>query len=129
MIKLVLPASGHKQAVIEYKNEMLDYNSDFDGCGGLEKAYNYEEWLDGERLRKRLYGNDTVPSDVYLAIRENDNKLLGMIDIRYELSDFLLMYGGSIGYSVRPTERGKGYATQMLTKLLCRLRGTDIDRV
>jgi len=32
-----------------------------------------------------------------------------MIDIRLALNDFLKKYGGNIGYSIKPTERKKGY--------------------
>ena len=42
-------------------------------------------------------------------IREDDNRIVGMIDIRLALNDFLKKYGGNIGYSIRPTERRKGY--------------------
>ncbi len=41
-----------------------------------------------------------------------------MIDLRHELSGFLLKYNGQIGYSVRPSERKKGYACQMLFLVL-----------
>ena len=42
-----------------------------------------------------------------------------MIDVRHELTnEFLRNYAGHIGYGVRPTERKKGYATQMLALAL-----------
>ena len=37
-----------------------------------------------------------------------------MIDIRHRLNDYLLNLGGHIGYSIRKSERQKGYATEML---------------
>ncbi|MDR1320625.1 MAG: GNAT family N-acetyltransferase [Gracilibacteraceae bacterium] len=37
-----------------------------------------------------------------------------MIDIRHTLNQFLREYGGNIGYSVRPSERNKGYAAEIL---------------
>lgn len=51
------------------------------------------------------------------AIRESDNRIIGIIDLRHTLNDFLKDVG-NIGYSVRPSERRKGYATQMLQLIL-----------
>ena len=66
-----------------------------------------------------------MPSEVFLAVRIADNKLVGIMDFRHPLSDFLLRYGGHIGYSVLPSERGQGYAAEMLGLLLpiCRELG------
>ncbi len=48
-----------------------------------------------------------------------------MVNIRLALNDFMRKEGGHIGYSVRPTERRKHYATDMLTRALdvCRVIG------
>ena len=48
-----------------------------------------------------------------------------MINIRHRLNDYLLEFGGHIGYSVRPAARRQGAATQMLTQALeiCRQLG------
>jgi predicted acetyltransferase len=43
-----------------------------------------------------------------------NGKIVGLIDIRHTLNQFLREYGGNIGYSVRPSERNKGYATEIL---------------
>ena len=55
-----------------------------------------------------------VPSSTYWLINK-DKRILGAIDIRHELNDFLRFRGGHIGYGIRPTERNKGYASQMLS--------------
>ena len=49
-----------------------------------------------------------------MAISTNDGRLIGMIDIRHRLNDYLLNFGGHIGYSIRKSERQQGYATEML---------------
>lgn len=46
------------------------------------------------------------------------NKILGVIDIRHRLNDYLLFRGGHIGYGIRPSERRKGYAYEMLSLAL-----------
>ena len=50
-----------------------------------------------------------MPSNTYFLIRENDNKIIGLIYIRLTLNEKLKHYGGNIGYCVRPLERNKGY--------------------
>ena len=63
-----------------------------------------------------------VPSSTFLAVHALTGKLVGMIDIRHRLNGHLLFTGGHIGYSVRKSERQKGYAKEMLRQalLLCR---------
>ena len=42
-------------------------------------------------------------------VRINDNKIIGMINIRLALNERLKKFGGNIGYCIRPTERRNGY--------------------
>jgi predicted acetyltransferase len=56
-----------------------------------------------------------VPSAIFFLIRERDEKLVGSISIRYRLNDRCKKLFGNIGYSIRPTERLKGYATRLLS--------------
>ena len=57
----------------------------------------------------------SVPSNMYLAVRKNDNRVIGIIDLRHHINHPILgTWGGHCGYSVRPSERGKGYAREML---------------
>ena len=59
-----------------------------------------------------------TPALTYFYVREEDDKIVGMINIRLALNDFLRTEGGHIGYCIRPTERRKHYATEMLKKAL-----------
>ena len=56
-----------------------------------------------------------VPSSLFFLLPERDERPLGCLDLRHSLdTDWLRRYGGHIGYGVRPSERGKGYAKAML---------------
>ncbi len=65
----------------------------------------------------------------YIYVRESDNKIVGVIQIRHYFNDFLEKYAGHIGYSVCPSERKKGYATQMLKLVLPECKRLGIDKV
>jgi len=70
-----------------------------------------------------------VSASTYFAIRESDNKIVGMVNIRHYLNDFLLKLGGHIGYGVRPSERKKGYATEILYLGLEKCQELGLDKV
>jgi len=77
---------------------------------------------------ERMYEKGLVPSSMYFLI-DNHNKIYGAIDIRHELNDYLLQYGGHIGYGIRPSQRRKGYASQMLTLALPIAKELGINKV
>ena len=107
----------------QFKKEVLLYDKNhadqFAGCMGLRDCGTEKEWINLCNLRKRAetceQARTTVPSTTYFAIRESDNRLVGVIDLRHHIDHPILgTWGGHCGYSVRPSERGKGYAKEML---------------
>ena len=66
--------------------------------------------------------------DAYLKSRERDI-LVGAVDIRHSLNEALLLDGGHIGDGVRPSERRKGYATEMIALALDECRKLGIEKV
>jgi len=118
-------AHGYADQVMAYREEMLANGDILHGCAGLEDVQSFWEWIDFDCRLRAKFGAEYSPSKVFLAIRKDDDKLVGIMDFRHPLSEKLLRYGGNIGYSVRPLERNKGYATEMLRLLLpiCREAG------
>ena len=109
------PSIERKNEALEYLQEHIDYNSNINGCGGLDKCLDglsYEEWLIGlEKKKDKEYAKsiNRCPGETFFLIRKEDNKIVGMINIRYNLNETMLKFGGHIGYGIRPTERRKGY--------------------
>ena len=130
-IILVKPDLSYADEIIKYKEESLAESPIINGSAGLDRFSSIEVWL--EELKKRSC-EDTVPkglvpSSTYLAVREKDNYIVGMIDIRHYLNEYLTQVGGNIGYGVRKTERNKGYAKQMLKLALEKCKDLKIKKV
>ena len=123
---LTIPAKEHEEQVMLFREEMQRNGEGFYGCSGLDKASDYDDWLDFEGRFVRL---GWTPSTTYLGIRVSDGLLIGMIDLRHELSGLLLKYNGQIGFSVRPSERRKGYAVQMLSLVLKEAESFGYEKV
>ena len=106
-----IPTINRKEQAIDYINEFYDNNSNINGTGGLQRYLdNYEGWLEKlENDYTMIPNEERVPARTYFLIRENDNKIVGMINIRLALNEKLKRTSGHIGYSIRPSERGKGY--------------------
>lgn len=109
--KFEIPTKEREQDAIDFINEFYEYNSDINGTGGLQRYLdNYDGWLEKlEEDYKRIPNEEKVPARTYFLVRESDNEIVGMINIRLALNERLKKYGGHIGYCIRPTERGKGY--------------------
>ena len=130
VVKLVFPTMEYEKKALEYMEEMRLSNSSYAGCAMLEKYLdNYRGWLDKLEKFKNTPAEGYARSETYFLVRERDNKILDFIDLRYELTPFLFNYGGHIGYSVRPSERKKGYAKIMLNMALDKYRELGIDKV
>ena len=128
-ILLIEPTKDYKEKVFEYKNEFLTNGDSMDGSNNLRNTKTVDDWFE---LLKNCSSEETVPdgfvpSTTYLAIRTSDKKLVGMIDIRHRLNDYLMKFGGHIGYSVRKSERRQGYATEMLRLALLKCKEFDIS--
>ena len=105
------PGPARKEDALAYIREFREFGSEINGSGGLDRyTDDYEGWLrklDADAVREP--DEERVPARTFFLVRERDRRIVGMINIRLALNERLRRFGGHIGYSIRPTERGKGY--------------------
>lgn len=105
-------ATGEK--IIPYAIRRLDFY-DF---------YNYMNYLEVKDDKEGL-----VPDSTFFCLDEERDIFVGAVNIRHYLNDSLLINGGHIGDGVRPSERRKGIATEMIHLALKECKKIGIDKV
>lgn len=118
-IYLVRPTIQLKEQALDYREEHFKNGEKvINGSELLDQIENYEEWLSSvtRNADSKTVNENWVVTDTFFAVRKRDNRIIGVIDLRHTLNDFLKDFG-NCGYSVRPSERKKGYATEMLHQL------------
>ena len=129
-LQFLIPSPEHKEIVLAYKAAFEAAGDSMDGTANLAKAESYEQWLGWviQNGKEETVREGFVPATTFLAF-EGD-ALVGFVDIRHRLNDYLVQVGGHIGYSVHPDHRRKGHASAMLAHALgyCKIE-LGLDRV
>ena len=114
-VRLVLPAMEYRESALDYIRAFRERGEEVHGSGSLDRFLRestFEAWL--EKIAADLAHDPPQPT--YFCLREADGCVVGMVNIRPVFSEFILTEAGHVGYSVRPTERRKGYASFMLSE-------------
>ena len=109
----VFPTIEYEMQAKELIKETIELDNDnpdkWAGFARLNEFEDYREWV--QKVINSLDSTKLEPGRVsattYFTVRKSDNKIVGIIDIRHALNDYLREFGGHIGYSIRPTERRK----------------------
>ena len=131
-IKLIKGSYEYKEQIIEMLKEWKEYNDTHEvNCSpGAIFKNNYDDFdyylsdLETSEPKSGL-----VPDSTFFCLDEERNIIVGAVNIRHYLNEYLLVHGGHIGDGIRPSERRKGYATQMVGLALEECKRLGIKKV
>jgi predicted acetyltransferase/catechol 2,3-dioxygenase-like lactoylglutathione lyase family enzyme len=123
---LVRPATSYKHSYIQAVREFH--------AEGKNPAWNYEnleanfdEYVAMELAKETDSEAGYVPqTEFWLVVGED---YVGRISLRHHLNEKLALFGGHIGYEVRPSMRQRGYGTLMCRLVLDHARALNLNRV
>ena len=132
-IKLIPPDIQYRDSYVEAMREglylvpateedILLAARDFGAYMAKRRDLNFIFTLPGGQKARR------VPSTEFWLVK-GDDRFLGRVSVRHELSEHLRRHGGHIGYAVRKSERGKGYGRFMLEQALVYAKKIGLEKV
>jgi len=131
---LIKPSYEHKEQILDMVKEWAEYNvthlTDPSPRSIFIKDYsNFDKYIDEFKQEEINPKEGFVPATTYFALDKERNVIVGAIQIRHYLNEHLRNSGGHIGDGVRPSERRKGYATEMIGLALQICKNMGLDRV
>ena len=130
-IKLINPNVSMKSEYLnmisewkEYNEELIPWSLNLDTVDFNLLVKNLNEYSEGIGLPDGF-----VPCTTFWLVNNKNNIIIGAIEIRHQLNDYLAFRGGHIGYGIRPSERNKGYASKMLSMSLQHCKAIGLSKV
>lgn len=116
-MKLKKPTYEMKEQYLQFEKEWMEREEAIIPYSARLLEDSYENWCDKVDRYETEAPKRFVTAHTFFMIDDQD-KIIGAINIRHKLNDLLLNFGGHIGYGIVPSERGRGYATLMLSMAL-----------
>lgn len=127
MPQLEFPNLSHKQSYLEMISEWASFETVPTSPGRLFVGENFEDFL--SIVENDITNNpDGVNSHLFFLVE--NGRILGAIQVRHAIDHpRLIEVGWHIGYGIRPSERGKWYATEMLRLALLEANKIGLEKV
>lgn len=125
-IHFVFPTLKNKEDVLAFYNEFRKQGTT---CIGYNGSEDYDSWLRMMEDRKNAthLPKGYVRENFYLCY--DGDQMVGVFNLKFSLTEYLLNYGGHIGYAVAPSKRNKGYGTLILREGLLLSKKLGFDKV
>lgn len=128
MLQLVKTSIDQQEKVLEFLKEWHEREETIVPNAIDRDTSNFDTYV--RQIRdKESHANieaGWVPSTTYWLT--DGDELLGAANIRHELNAHLLNFGGHIGYGIKPSARGRGFATEQLRLALEKAKQLGIER-
>lgn len=128
MIKLVKISKEYKKQLFEMMDEWTKANERIIPFSISRIDYHYFD-IYINKIEELEINKTNVNSHVYFCLNTKTNKFIGAVTIRESLSDELLKRGGHISDGIRPSERRKGYGTQLVKLALEKCKDLNLNKV
>ena len=117
-----------KEMIDEWKLDQIKNNTNQSPWAIFKNDYHdFDCYLKNLEIKEGKDGK--VPDSVFFLLDIDKNRLIGAVNIRHYLNDYLLKYAGHIGDGIRPSERNKGYGKKMIALALMECKKLSIDKV
>lgn len=131
-LKLVQLSRDYQKQLNEMLGEWIVFNASHDTNRSpwaifKNDYHDFEKYLENLDFKELKDGH--VPASTFFALDVERNIFVGAINIRHRLNERLLLDGGHIGDGVRPSQRQKGYATEIIRLGLQECKKLGINRV
>lgn len=131
-VRLVEPSMAYRHAYMDFYEDWMTEGTDavvpWVVAQDPQDFEAYLAFLSSADSEEKLKDDAFVPHSTYWLINESE-EVVGAVNIRHRLNEKLLNSGGHIGYGIRPSRRGKGYASLQLAEALKITKTMGIDRV
>lgn len=125
-IRLAEPTQADAERIAEYRAEFprSQVTCDPDRIPGLDGLEDFDSVADWLRYCETMRGKITW----YMAVRNSDDRIVGFCCLRHRLEydDDDPEFASHIGYSIRPSQRCRGYAKAQLRLALQKAREAGI---